>query len=207
MNAAPYRVRRATVDDLPQLHALWQAMGITEPDLDKRLTEFQVAESAEGKFIGAVAMRIAEGQGLILHEAFADFSLADEVRPLLWERMQAVATNHGLVRVWTREAAPFWSHCGLTPASPETLAKLPAAWQVKGARWFAFQRREEIAGTLPAEREFDLFMQAERERTKSALEQAKFLKTIATALAIILAVAVIGAAIYLLRKNPLLLAP
>jgi hypothetical protein len=50
-------------------------------------------------------------------------------------------------------------------------------------------------------------MQAERQRTQSALEQAKLLKTIATALAIILAVVVIGAALYFLRRNPQLLSP
>jgi N-acetylglutamate synthase-like GNAT family acetyltransferase len=207
MVSGPYQVRRATVDDLPQLRALWQAMGITEADLDKRLTEFQVAQSADGQLIGALAMRIAEGQGLIHHEAFADFSVADEIRPLLWERMQAVATNHGLVRIWTREAAPFWNHCGLTPASPETLTKLPAPWQVRDARWLVFQRREEITGPHSTEKEFEMFMQAEKQRTQSTLEQAKLLKTIATVLAIMLAVVVIGAAIYLLRKNPMLLGP
>jgi len=182
-------------------------MGITEPDLDKRLTEFQVAESADGKFIGAVAMRMAESQGLILHEVFANFALADDVRPLLWERMQAVATNHGLVRIWTREDAPFWSRCGLTPASPEALAKLPESWQVKDARWLVFQRREEIAGTQSVEKEFEMFIQAERQRTQSALEHAKLLKAFATALAVILAMAVIAAAVYLLRKNPILFSP
>jgi N-acetylglutamate synthase-like GNAT family acetyltransferase len=200
-------VRRATVDDLPQLRDLWQAMGITEPDLDKRLTEFQIAQTAEGKLTGAVAMRIADGQGLILHEAFRDFSVADQVRPLLWERMQAVATNHGLFRIWTREAAPFWSHCGLTPAAPEVLARLPSQWQAKDARWLTFQRREETTGTLSVEREFELFMQTEKERTRSTLEQAKLMKTVATALAIMLAVAILGAAIYYLRKNPQALAP
>jgi N-acetylglutamate synthase-like GNAT family acetyltransferase len=205
MDSSLYRVRRATVDDLPQLRALWQAMGITEPDLDKRLTEFQVAVSTDGELIGALALRVAESQGLILHEAFTDFAVADSVRPLLWERMQAVATNHGLVRIWTREDAPFWSRCGLNPASPEALAKLPAPWQAKEARWLVFQRREEITGTDSVEKQFEMFMQAEKQRTQSALEQAKMLKTIATAIAIILAVAVIGAAVYLLRKNPLLL--
>ena len=207
MRPAPFHVRRATVDDLPQLRALWQAMAFTDTDLEKRLTEFQVAAAPEGGLIGAVALQVSEGQGLIHSEAFADFSVADDVRPLLWERLQAVAANYGLFRIWTREDAPFWSRCGLTLATPEALAKLPTGWQVSGARWLTFQRREEISGTLSVEREFELFMQAEKQRTRSTLEQARLLNMIATVLAIVLAAAVIGAALYFLRKNPQGLAP
>ena len=207
MSLAPYRVRRATVDDLPQLRALWQAMAFTDTDLEKRLTEFQVAAAPEGGLIGAVALQVFEGHGLIHSEAFADFSVADDVRPLLWERLQAVAANYGLFRIWTREDAPFWSRCGLTLATPEALAKLPSRWHASGARWLTLQRREETSGTHSVQREFELFMQTEKQRTQSALEQARLLNTIATVLAIVLAAAVIGAALYFLRRNPQGFAP
>lgn len=207
MSSALYRVRRATVDDLAQLRALWQALGLDGAELEKRLTEFQVAEDADGKVVGGVALQVAQGNGLIHSEVFADFAVADQVRPLLWERLQAVATNHGLRRVWTREHAPFWSHCGPVAATEELLAKLPEAWRLKGTRWLMMQLREETTATLSVEREFELFMQSEKDRSQAAIEQAKMLKTIATVVALILAVVVIGAALYFLKRNPQILAP
>lgn len=207
MSSALYRVRRATVDDLAQLRALWQTLGLDGAELEKRLTEFQVAEDADGKVVGGVALQVAQGHGLIHSEVFADFAIADRVRPLLWERLQAVATNHGLHRVWTREHAPFWSHCGLVAATEELLAKLPEAWRVKGTRWLMLQLREETTATLSVEREFELFMKSEKDRSQAAIERAKMLKTIATVVALILAVVVIGAALYFLRRNPQVLAP
>ena len=207
MSAATHRVRRATRDDLPQLRSLWQTLGLDGADLEKRLTEFQVVEDADGKLVGGVALRMAQGNGLVHSEVFADFTVADQVRPLLWERLQAVATNHGLFRVWTREPAPFWSHCGLVAARDEALAKLPEAWRVKDTRWLVRQLRDETPATLSVEREFELFMQSEKDRSQAALDQAKLLKTIATVLAVILAMAVIGAALYFLKRNPQILAP
>jgi len=207
MSFAPYRVRRATIDDLPRLKSLWQTLALDVADLEKRLTEFQVAEDAEGNLVGGVALQLMQGHGLIHSEVFADFAVADQVRPLLWERLQAVTKNHGLLRVWTREQAPFWSHCGLVVATEDLLGKLPERWRAKGARWLTKQLREETTATLSVEREFELFMQSENERSQAAIEQAKTLKTIATALAMILAVVVIGAALYFLRRNPQVLAP
>jgi len=123
MNPGPYRIRRATVEDLGPLRSLWQTLNLPVGELEKRVTEFQVAEAPDGQVLGAVGLQILQGQGLIHSEVFSDFALAEPLRPLLWERLQAVATNHGLVRLWTREAAPFWSHCGLLPAAPEALAR------------------------------------------------------------------------------------
>ena len=37
-------------------------------------------------------------QGLIHSEAFADYAMADQVRPSLWGRIQALAMNHGIAR-------------------------------------------------------------------------------------------------------------
>src|ERR1017187_926557 len=98
VSSSNYRVRRATLDDIRQLTALWQSMQFPVEDLARRVTEFQVAEGAEGEVRGAVGLQIAERQGLVHSEAFSDFALADHLRPLLWDRLLAVATNHGLLR-------------------------------------------------------------------------------------------------------------
>src|SRR2546428_4985210 len=126
MDSSNYRVRRATLDDLAQLTGLWQAMRLAVPDLGKRITEFQVAEAPDGKLVGVVALQVTARQGRIHSESFVDFSLADKLRPVLWERLQSVARNHGLLRLWSQEKAPFWSHCGMAAADAETMQKLPS---------------------------------------------------------------------------------
>src|SRR5438067_1277069 len=95
-----FQLRRATTDDVPQLTALWQAAHLPAGTLDKRFTEFQVAENEEGQLVGAIALQISQQQGFLHSETFSDFSLVDKVRPLLWERVQKIAINHGLFRVW-----------------------------------------------------------------------------------------------------------
>src|SRR5262245_3844170 len=128
MNGANHTVRRATLEDLPQLQRLWSTMGFPAEELAKRVTEFQVALSPEGQVIGAVGLQVAERQGCLHSEAFSDFAVADQLRPLLWERLMTIANNTGLLRLWTRETAPFWSHSGLTRADAATLQKLPTPW-------------------------------------------------------------------------------
>ena len=62
VSSSRYRVRRATLDDIRQLTALWQSMQFPTDDLAKRVTEFQVAEGADGAVLGAVGLQIAERQ-------------------------------------------------------------------------------------------------------------------------------------------------
>jgi len=205
VNASNYRLRRATLDDIGELTALWKSMCFATEDLAKRVTEFQVAESAEGRLIGAVGLQISDRQGLIHSEAFTDFALADHLRPLLWERLHAVATNHGLYRLWTREAAPFWHHCGLQRPEREMLEQLPAQWRGHSTGWLTLKLREDLEAVMVADKEFALFMQSERQRTERAFQQARILKQIATVLAIVLLILVLGAAFWLIMKNPQLL--
>ena len=161
------------------------------PELSKQITEFQVAENQNGEIVGALALQMAERQGRIHSEGFTDFSLADALRPKLWERLQSVATNHGLLRFWTQENAPFWSHGGLDKADQETLAKLPAAWRGLPGPWFTLKLREDLDTLISADREFAVFMQAEKERTQRTFQQARVMKIVAS----IIALALLGAVV------------
>jgi len=205
VNPSNYRVRRATLDDIGQLTALWKSMGFPVEDLAKRVTEFQVAESADGRLLGAAGLQVAERQGLIHSEAFTDFALAEQLRPLLWDRLHAVAINHGLLRVWTREAAPFWNHCGLQRPDAETLEKLPALWRGPTSGWLSLKLREDVEAVIVLDKEFALFMQSEKQRTDRAFEQARLLKQIAMLIAVLLFIVVVGGAFWLIMKNPQLL--
>jgi hypothetical protein len=142
-----------------------------------------------------------EKQGLIHSEGFLDFGQADSLRPLLWERLNALANNHGLTRFWTTDQAPFWSH-HLQRATGEELEKLPVLWRPLGREWLTLKLREDLAAVLSADKEFALFMESEKERTRRALQQAKVLKYLATVLAVAIFGAVLFGAFFLLRKNP-----
>src|SRR5437879_4529993 len=74
MNSSNFRVRRATLDDISHLVALWNSMKFPADILSKRVTEFQITESKEGALAGAVGLEIVQKQGRIHSEAFSDFS-------------------------------------------------------------------------------------------------------------------------------------
>jgi N-acetylglutamate synthase-like GNAT family acetyltransferase len=161
MSEADYQVRRATVDDLHSLKALWESMRFPAVELERRLTEFQLAETPDGELLGALAMEIAGRHGRLHSEAFNDFALAEPLRQRLWERMQSLATNHGLVRIWAQETAPFWSHNGFLAADPESLKKLPAAWNDLPPAWLTLRLRDEEAVEMSLDKEFVRFKEFE----------------------------------------------
>lgn len=200
-----YRVRRATFEDLGPLTELWQSMRFPAEDLAKRITEFQVAESEDGKVAGAVGLQICEKQGLIHSEGFRDFAVADRVRPMLWDRINALANNHGLLRLWTAEQAPFWHQCGMVQPDAETQQKLPVAFRGISGQWHTIKLREDLEALVSADKEFAVFMESERARTQQAMRQAKVLKVVATLVALGLFALVVVGILFLLKNNPRLL--
>lgn len=206
MSSAPYRVRRATLDDLAALRPMWDAMRFQAQDLERRLTEFQVAEDAEGNVVGGIAFQISERHAHIHSETFSDFALADSIRPLLWERIQALARNHGIARFWTRENAPFWKQTGFVPAPADALKKFPATWQKESGEWWTLPLKDEDS-IASLEAELKAFMAAEKQRTARALNHARNLKHVATAIAIIFALFVAAALFYIVKNNSGILHP
>jgi hypothetical protein len=205
VNSPKYRVRRATLDDISQLTAIWESMYYPTEELARRVTEFQVAEGLDGKVLGALGLQIAERQGRVHSEAFSDFALSEQLRPLLWDRVHAMATNQGLLRVWTQEQAPFWNHCGLAKPDQEALEKLPAAWRGSSSDWRTLKLRDDVETVMSVDKEFAVFMQSEKQRTEQVFRRARALKTFATVIAFALLLAVVGWAVSLFLRNPGLL--
>jgi N-acetylglutamate synthase-like GNAT family acetyltransferase len=201
MNANAFRIRRATIEDLPALTALWQSMNLASAGLDRRLTEFQVATDEAGKIVGAIGFQLLGKQALLHSEAFVDFGIADLVRPLLWERLQVLAANHGTIRVWTRETAPFWSHNIFSKPDADAHTKLPPVWNESPEGLLTIKLREDVEEILSLDKEFALFAESERERSRTALNQAKVLKTVATVAALILGVIVLIASVLLVIQK------
>jgi N-acetylglutamate synthase-like GNAT family acetyltransferase len=198
-----YQVRRATVEDLPALRRLWQSAGFNPAELEKRLTEFQVVESPTGEPVGAVGITIS-GKAACLHsETLANGDRADEFRARLWNRIRAVALNHGLIRLWTRETAPFWHQNGFVPATAEALQKLPPAFAARTGEWFTLLLKEEAAAVPSVDHEFELFRQAQLAERQQILKQARTMKLVAVVVSVfVLFLILVAAFVFLAKRQP-----
>ena len=152
-------IRRATVDDLPALKALWLAAQLPADKLKDHLTEFQVVEADE-KFAGALGVQIIRQHARLHSEDYSDFAVADAARELFWERIQKLAANHGVFRIWMIEDSPFWTRWGFQPASAETLARLPDEWKNLEGRWLTLELKNEDAINTALKNQFAGFMAA-----------------------------------------------
>jgi N-acetylglutamate synthase-like GNAT family acetyltransferase len=201
MSQSPYRVRRATVDDLAALLALWEAMHFPVANLERRLTEFQLVETQDGKLLGALGLEVIGRHGRLHSEAFTDFALADPLRELLWERMQSLAANFGLARLWTAESAPFWKQHSFRPANAAALKTMTPPWTFLDCHWLTVELRDEEALKQGLEKDFSRLQQEERQRTERTLRRAKAWNRVAIALALIVALAGVIFCIYLLSHH------
>ena len=206
MTASTLRVRRATVEDLAMLRPLWDSMRFPVAELEPRLTEFQIVEDADGKIVGGIGFQVSGNQGRLHHEAFTDFGIADAARELVWKRIQTLATNHGIFRLWMQESAPSWIRLGFKPPLPEDMKRFPANWNNQVECWFTLQLKNEAALNA-VEKELAMFMNAQKQHSQRTLDQMRTLKTLATILAILFAFLAFGAAFFLLLKRPDLLHP
>jgi N-acetylglutamate synthase-like GNAT family acetyltransferase len=195
----PLRIRRATTDDLFKLKSLWSSMHLAVDDLEKRLTEFQLVEDADGQFMGAMGFQARGPHALLHNEGFTDFSVADMARNLFWQRIQVLASNHTVFRMWTQERSPFWKNFGFRPPDPEILARLPAEWrnEFDGA-WLTLQLKDEEAIATALGTDFAAFMNSEKKDTERVKEQAQTIRTLVTVIAFGIGIVCLALAVYLL---------
>jgi N-acetylglutamate synthase-like GNAT family acetyltransferase len=200
MSSPNLRVRRATTDDFQSLRSLWKAMRLPAGELEKRLTEFQVIETADGQIVGAIGVQIIRQHALLHSEGYTDFSVADAARELFWERIQTIAAHHGVFRLWTQEKSPFWARWGFQPANAETLARLPEEWKCSDEKWLSIQLKDEEA-IASLDQELAQFRELEKKRTAETLEQARTMTKTITVILFIVGIVSIGIALYLLIRR------
>ena len=192
--------RRATIDDLSKLTPLWRAEGLPAHDLEKRFKEFQVIEGPDGDIFGIIGLQISGQEGRLHSETFAHPEDGDALREKLWERVQMIANNHGIIRLWTQLESPFWHHVGFTGASGDLMVRLPGVFVGDHHRpWLFYQLRSENAPMVSLDKEFAVFREAEKERTEKIFRQARALKMIAAALAVVVLCLVIFFAFFFVR--------
>lgn len=198
------QVRRANIEDLPQLVLLWQREQFDTADLEKRFKEFQVVDDGAGGLAGAMGLQVVGHEGCLHSEVFARYEQADALRQLFLERAHVIAKNHGLFRLWTQFSTPFWNQPGLRHAGAEELTKLPAGFGGDARPWRFMQLREEASAPPSIDKEFAMFREMERERTERVLRQAKTLKTVAVVIVLaVMGVFAVGImAWFKTRRNP-----
>ena len=201
MNPTIKEVRRATVEDVPKLVELWKSEQLPWQELEKRFKEFQVTVAADGGVTGALGLQIAGLEGQLHSEAFLHEEQADFLRDKLWERMRILSANHGLVRLWTPLAAPFWHTNGLKPPDKDGMARLPAAFGTAKSPWRMVQLKEETSPAISIEKEFALFQEAEKRDVQRLFHRAKVMKMIALVAAILVILLVIAGAYFMFRAR------
>lgn len=196
-------VRRATVEDIPKLVPLWQQDSLPWQELERRFKDFQVVEGPGGEVLGALGLHIHGHEARLHAEVFAHPEQADELREVLWERAQVIAKNHGLVRLWTQLATPFWHRSGFQTPSADTLAKLPGTFGGIQDAWRFVQLKEEAPASISLDKEFALFRESEKEQTEKLFRQAKTLKVIAAIVAILVCLLIVVWAITFFKAQRL----
>ena len=177
MNSGQLQIRRATVDDLPALRTMWLAAQLPAAELENRVTEFHIVES-NGQFAGAIGVQVVRQHARIHSEDYTDFAVADAARQLFWERIQKLAANLGVFRLWTQETSPFWTRWGFQPANAEILARLPDEWKNLEGRWLTIELKNEEAINKALKTQFSGFMDAEKQQTSRVVEHARILRMI-----------------------------
>ncbi len=169
--------RRATVEDLPKLRGLWRTALLPAQDLEKTLTEFQLAEGLDGRLMGALGFQILNQDARIYGEAYTHSETESLVKPQLWNRLKVLAANQGVHRIWTQEKSAFWPQQGFGGATVEDCKQLPKSFQRASGSWRTLTLRDEAAEQR-IQREAGLF-EAAREKNQSRLSlQAKAIRWI-----------------------------
>ena len=177
MPSPALNVRRATVDDLPVLRSLWSQSQLPADELESRLTEFHVVESG-GEVAGALGVQVVRQHARLHSEDYLDFAVADDARKLFWERIQKLAANLGVFRLWTQEASPFWTHWGFQPANAETLARLPEEWKDLTGRWLTLELKDEVAINAVLQKQMPSLMESEQQQTARVAARARLLNVV-----------------------------
>lgn len=202
---ARLHVRRATVDDLQALKALWESLRLAPEELEHKLTEFQVVENADHEVLGAIGIEFAKPHALLHSEGYTDYAIADAARELFWDRLQTLAANHGIFRLWTQERSPFWKSFGFQPPHADVLTRLPAAWQNEftGA-WLTYQLKDEdaISAALEShEQQYAPQREAEIQVVQRVQNRARTVRVLLTVIFFLLGAFLVGLAGFLFFHN------
>lgn len=193
--------RRATVEDLPQLLALWRLEQLPAEALEKRLTEFQVVSDEAGVVLAALGLQLAGAQGWLHSEAIARPELSDQLRGLLWNRLQVIIQNHALERLWTQLNSAFWREHGFARATEEELKLRPAKYPLNELEWHVATLRAANAAAV-LEREFAVLKAQQAREKEQTQERIRWAKRLALGITIGVFALIVAWAVVMWKFGP-----
>ncbi len=195
--------RRATVEDLPALQALWQIGGLPADELEKFLTEFQVvAGEGEGVLLGAIGLMV-EGNDALLHsEALAPGDEGDEIRAALWRRLQIVARNQGIHRLWTQEDADYWRTGGFGAVPAETVSAATAAFVDKTSTWLVCDLIDPAKAKQLVTEQMAIWHATRTQESDELQGKIRTFRNASLLIAAVVVVLMIGMVVFVLRQRP-----
>jgi hypothetical protein len=183
-------------------------MCLPADELGKRLVEFQITETADGKLLGAIGMQIVRQHARLHSEGYFDFAFADHAREMFWDRILKIASNHGVFQLWTQETSPFWTRLGFRSAVAGKLSRLPEEWNQTEGEWFTLQLKDEEVIANALGKDFAAFISSEKRAAARVREQAQMLKTIITVTGFLIGIICLAIVFYLIiHRNAFPLAP
>lgn len=198
------QLRRATLDDLKKLRSLWERDGLSVSELERRLTEFQVACAPNGDLLASAGLHMANRQGHIHNAVFRSSELQSELLPLFWQRLMTLAQNHGLLGLWIVQGNPFETSAEFaSPDSEELKRRLPASFGDRDQRWLVLNLREEVPPAVLLEKEFELFKQDQLDLSDRSMRQARVLRSFAILLGFAFLALVLWMLWQVLRRFPI----
>ncbi len=200
MSAAGFKIRRVHVGDLNELRAVWRATGVYSLELEKRFTEFQIISNEKADIVASFGVH-AQGKEAHIHtESYAPDAPREEIRELIWKRVQTLAENRGLMRLWADDQ-DFWKKRGFAKPGEKVLKKGIELFGSTMERRLTLQLREEADIHKLAEAQFELFQQSSQAERERILNRGNLYKNIALAVAALVVLGgLIGTAFFLLSR-------
>jgi hypothetical protein len=203
--AASLHARRAIVDDLPQLVALWKLENLPSGELERRFTEFQVVADKTGQVLAAVGLEVLGSHGVMHGEAMARPEIADELREMLWGRVQIVARNHNIDRIWTRVSYSFWRSIGFRVATPEELEMLPEPLPDRQRGWNILFLRDSSASSEAIEKQFAMLRALNAGDAQKLQNRVATFKKVAIGMTVVVTLLVLAWALVIFKYGPKLM--
>ncbi len=193
-------IRRANIDDLEMLRGIWRESRLPEHELEKRFTEFQLAVDASGWILGIIGLRFAGHEGQIHSLAVRRPELETELTAALWDRVHALADQHGAHRLWTRENGGFWSEAGFEAPTASASSEPPALFG-PSSHWKILKLRDEPLKLIAAEEQLEAYLELERLKTNQLVRRGQLLKILATGFAAVIFATALGLLFVMMRRS------
>ena len=184
-----FQVRPATTEDLPQLRPLWEVENLPGDELEGRIAEFQVVVDEAGQIQAAIGLEEQEGQGKLHSESIVFLEHAEAMRMVFWPRIENLARNRGLTRLWTCLEAPFWKGVGFKKVTEDTLALWPAGFAEENANWLTMPLKSVETGPEAIDKQFAVLKAMSQAENERLMERAKWMKMIALVLLVVISAA------------------